>query len=93
MGAKEVSGLQLKCSICAHDWHVQAIPANYFFNCPVCRTLGNLPGVLAAEVDRLYSGEEKAEERLQRLDQIEIDFPHPKSPPKASQPFRVQHNA
>ena len=91
MGAKEVAGLQLKCSICAHDWHVQAIPANYFFNCPVCRTLGNLPGVLAAEVDRLYP--EDAEKRLELLDQIEIDFPHPKPPPKVSQPFRVQHNA
>ena len=27
------------------------IVANYFFTCPLCKITGNLPGVLAAEVD------------------------------------------
>jgi len=71
--------LELVCAACAQEFNMRCVKENYFFTCPRCRTIGNMPGVLAAEVDRECSAPGQEEEKKQRLLVIREKFPHPQA--------------
>lgn len=81
------NAIELICAQCGHDFHLRECKENYFFNCPLCKTIGNFPGVLAAEVDRECASEKQKEEKQERLAKIRVKFPVPDAvaPPVAPQ--------
>lgn len=75
-GIPELGALtHLVCSRCASEFPVRTVAENYFFTCPICREIGNLPGVLAAQVDREFMV--GSDEHAAKLAEIETAFPHP----------------
>lgn len=75
----EKNVIELLCAQCGHDFHLRECKENYFFNCPLCKTIGNFPGVLAAEVDRECAGADKQKEKQERLEAIREKFPVPEA--------------
>lgn len=85
----------IRCAECASEFTVKALSANYFFTCPQCKRVGNLPGVFASQVDRdtLSGGEvefTKVEERKERLAKIREHFAPPEVEPPAPPVVRKQ---
>lgn len=68
--------LHVACNVCGlHEFLVRERFDNYFFTCMICRTIGNLPGLLALEVDR---SEMTPEEKEIAVEAIKAKYPHPK---------------
>ena len=90
VGQPAANVLELGCANCGHSFHVRKSPENYFFVCPLCRTIGNLPGVLAAQVDRENASEAQKEERKRLLEEIRDFFPPPRVEPPPPPQVRYQ---
>lgn len=84
------------CHGCGHLFNVALKPENYFFQCQLCRTVGNLPGVLLTELDRKPTKDDDPvrglteEERSKMESEIVTKFPHPAPPPPAVPQARRQ---
>jgi hypothetical protein len=54
---------------------VRLVKENYFFHCLSCRTMGNLPGVLAHLID--VNSELSQKEKTEELRRVQKTFPYP----------------